>query len=209
MKIEAFLPAAITIAASIIAAAWCMTQGSTINASAAIEKGISSVWGVSLNVMGALLLIFGFIAGMMLMTEQISPLMILFLGLVSLLGLILTVSISKSWGDEKSVKSALDNIGSWGAVASIVIVLCLFFVIITGGEGGEMIPETAWPLLMGALTMIGAGFAAALCIVSAVKAGSEMLMQRPELSIWSLLFVALGEGLAIYGLIVAILLVSA
>lgn len=209
MKIEAFLPAAITIAASIIAAAWCLTQGSTINASAAVEKGISSVWGVSLNVMGALLMIFGFVAGMMLMSEQISPLMTLFLGLVSLLGLILTVSISKSWGDEKSVKSALDNVGSWGAVASIVIVLCLFFIIITGGEGGEMIPETAWPLLMGALTMIGAGFAAALCIVSAVKAGSEMLVQRPELSIWSLLFVALGEGLAIYGLIVAILLVSA
>ena len=154
-------------------------------------------------------MIFGFVAGMMLMSEQISPLMTLFLGLVSLLGLILTVSISKSWGDEKSVKSALDNVGSWGAVASIVIVLCLFFIIITGGEGGEMIPETAWPLLMGALTMIGAGFAAALCIVSAVKAGSEMLVQRPELSIWSLLFVALGEGLAIYGLIVAILLVSA
>jgi F0F1-type ATP synthase membrane subunit c/vacuolar-type H+-ATPase subunit K len=72
-----------------------------------------------------------------------------------------------------------------------------------------MIPESAWPLLMGALTMIGAGFAAALCIVAAVKAGADMLMQRPELSIWSLLFVALGEGLAIYGLIVAILLVSA
>jgi len=33
-----------------------------------------------------------------------------------------------------------------------------------------------------------------------------MLTERPELSIWSLLFVALGEGLAIYGLIVAILL---
>jgi len=72
-----------------------------------------------------------------------------------------------------------------------------------------MIPEMAWPLLMGALTMIGAAFAAAICIMTAVKAGSEMLIQKPELSIWSLLFVALGEGLAIYGLIVAILLVSA
>lgn len=69
-----------------------------------------------------------------------------------------------------------------------------------------MIPESAWPLLTGALTMIGAGFAAALCIMVAAKAGAEMLIERPELSIWSLLFVALGEGLAIYGLIVAILL---
>ena len=60
---------------------------------------------------------------------------------------------------------------------------------------------------MGALTMIGAGFAAAACIVTAVKAGAEMITERPELTIWSLLFVALGEGLAIYGLIVAILMI--
>lgn len=71
-----------------------------------------------------------------------------------------------------------------------------------------MIPAEAWGTLMGALTMIGCGFAAALCIMTAVKAGSEMLIQKPELSIWSLLFVALGEGLAIYGLIVAILLIA-
>jgi F0F1-type ATP synthase membrane subunit c/vacuolar-type H+-ATPase subunit K len=44
--------------------------------------------------------------------------------------------------------------------------------------------------------------------MTAVKAGAEMLIQKPELSIWSLLFVALGEGLAIYGLIVAILLIG-
>ena len=71
-----------------------------------------------------------------------------------------------------------------------------------------MIPETAWPLLTGAMTMIGAGFAAALCIMVAAKAGSEMLSEKPELSIWALLFIALGEGLAIYGLIVTILMVN-
>lgn len=71
-----------------------------------------------------------------------------------------------------------------------------------------MIPESAWPLMMGALTLIGAAFAAAACIVAAVKAGAEMITERPELTIWSLLFVALGEGLAIYGLIIAILMLS-
>jgi len=70
------------------------------------------------------------------------------------------------------------------------------------------IPESAWPLLMGALTMVGSGLAAAMCITTAVKSGSEMLISNPDLSIWSLLFVALGEGLAIYGLIVAILLIG-
>ena len=105
---------------------------------------------------------------------------------------------SSVWG------AALNAFGGFVLIVDLLFVIVLIF---GGGEGG-MIPETAWPLLTGALTMIGAGFAAALCIMVAAKSGAEMLSERPELSIWALLFVALGEGLAIYGLIVAILLSS-
>lgn len=138
-----FIPGVIAITASIIVSAWFIIHGSTINASAEVEKR-STIWGVFLNVVG-----------------------------------------------------------------SFMLVLNIFFIIllVAGGEA-EVIPLEAWRPLVGALTMIGAGFAAALCIMVAAKAGSEMLTQKPELSIWSLLFVALGEGLAIYGLIVAILMVS-
>lgn len=100
----------------------------------------------------------------------------------------------------------------WGislkVFSAFTLIINLFFsiVIMFGGGEGDMIPESAWPVLTAALTMIGAAFASALCIMVAAKAGAEMLTERPELSIWSLLFVALGEGLAIYGLIVAILL---
>ena len=101
----------------------------------------------------------------------------------------------------------------WGvalyAFGGMTIVLNLLFTIIllfSGGGEGSMIPESAWGVLTAAMTMIGAAFASALFIMVAAKAGAEMLTERPELSIWSLLFVALGEGLAIYGLIVAILL---
>jgi V/A-type H+-transporting ATPase subunit K len=89
-----------------------------------------------------------------------------------------------------------------------IVINLLFTIILLFGGGGEgsMIPESAWGVLTAAITMIGAAFASALCIMVAAKAGAEMLTERPELSIWSLLFVALGEGLAIYGLIVAILL---
>jgi V/A-type H+-transporting ATPase subunit K len=105
---------------------------------------------------------------------------------------------SSVWG------AALNAFGGFLLIVDLLFVIVLIF---GGGEGG-MIPESAWPLLTGALTMIGAGFAAALCIMVAAKSGAEMLSERPELSIWALLFVALGEGLAIYGLIVAILLSS-
>ena len=140
---DPMLVSAIVVAVVMAAAIWLLVHGSTINASAEVEKR-SSIWGVMLSALGSFLLV-------------------------------------------------LD------------ILFALITVLGGGGETG-MIPESAWPLLTGALTMIGAGFAAALCIMVAAKAGAEMLIEKPELSIWSLLFVALGEGLAIYGLIVAILL---
>ena len=96
----------------------------------------------------------------------------------------------------------LYSLGGFTVILSIILMI----VIIFGGGEGEMIPESAWPLLTSSLTMIGAAFASALCIMVAAKAGADMLIERPELSIWSLLFIALGEGLAIYGLIIAILL---
>lgn len=195
-----------TITASIIAAAWCLIQGSTISASTAVEKGRSSVWGAALNCFGALLICYGFLIGLMLLTEQASSTLLLLLGLLSMLGLMLMVTAARSRGDEESIESTLRSINIWGILTGIVILIGIFYMF--GGGEGLLIPETAWPLLMGALTMIGSGFAAALCITTAVKSSSEMLMEKPELSIWSLLFVALGEGLAIYGLIVAILLIG-
>ncbi|MBS7637327.1 hypothetical protein KEJ49_00320 [Candidatus Bathyarchaeota archaeon] len=205
--IDNLISAAITLATSIIAAAWCITHAATINASAAVERGRPSVWGVSLNIIGSLILVYGFLLGLMMMMGQLSSLMTLFLGILLFLGFLLSTSLSTSGGDEKSIKGAFDDVRSVGVVSLIVFALSILFITIFGGEIGLLEAEALRPL-MGALTMIGAAFAAALCIVAAVKAGSEMLLQRPELSIWSLLFVALGEGLAIYGLIVAILLVS-
>lgn len=154
-----------------------------------------------------MLISYGFLTGLMLLTEKISSMLLLLLGLLSMLGLMLMVTAARSRGDEESIKSTLGAMNIWGILTAVVIVIGIGFILSGGGEG-SMIPESAWPLLMGALTMIGSGFCAALCIMTAVKAGAEMLIAKPELSIWSLLFVALGEGLAIYGLIVAILLIG-
>ena len=206
-KIADFIPAAVTIAASIIAATWCMSQGSTINASTTAEKGRSSVWGTALNYFGALLIFYGFLSGLMLLTEPASATVMLFMGLISMLGLVLVVTAGRSRGDEEGIKSTLGTMNTWGIITAFIIVSSLIFILPDGGEG-MIVPESAWPLLMGALTMVGSGLAAAMCIMTAVKSGSEMLIHNPELSIWSLLFVALGEGLAIYGLIVAILLIG-
>ncbi|GAG93295.1 unnamed protein product, partial [marine sediment metagenome] len=176
--------------------------------STSVEKGRNSVWGVSLSLFGALLIFYGLLAGLMFTMETISPTIILFAGIISMLALVLVTSVAKSGGDEKSIRGALDTMGSWGAISTIIILVSVLFILIGGGGESVMIPDSAWGLLMGALTMIGSAFAAALCIMAGVKAGGEMLVEKPELSIWALLFVALGEGLAIYGLIVAILLIG-
>lgn len=206
--ISSYIPAAIALGSCVIAGAWCMTQGSTIAASVAAEKNQTSAWGLGLNMFGALVIVYGFIAANMFMVPYTPSLMTLLGGLILLIGFVLMGFVAKSSGDPKSNKNALGGIGVMGQIAALVIALSFVFMVLTGGEGGEMIPESAWPLLMGAITMIGSGFAAAACIVAAVRAGSEMLIENAELSIWSLLFVALGEGLAIYGLIVAILLIG-
>jgi len=208
VNVADLIPVALTFAASIIAAAWCMVQGATINASTTGEKGRASVWGVSLNLIGVLIIFYGFLGGQMLMMETVSPMLTLLMGVMIIMGLILVVSITGSGGNEKTIIAALDTLGSWGKITTVVIFFSIIFILIGGGGESVMIPESAWGLLMGALTMIGSAFAAALCIMTAVKSGSEMLIAKPELSIWSLLFVALGEGLAIYGLIVAILLIG-
>ena len=99
------------------------------------------------------------------------------------------------------------RIATW-VTTFIVILISFISVMMTGiGGGVGVIPESAWPLLLGTVTMLGAAACAAVCIMVAVRSGSAAMVEKPELSIWSLLFVALGEGLAIYGLIVALLIV--
>ena len=207
MTIENILPASLTIIGSIFAAAWCMTQGSTISASTAVEKGRGSVWGSALSLFGSLILFIGLLAGFNFSMETISPFITLLAGILSLLAFVLVTSIAKSGGEDNSIQEALDKVGSWGAITAFIILVSILSLYQVGGDE-IMIPDLAWPLLMGALTMIGSALAAAMCIIAAVKAGSQMLTEKPELSIWALLFVALGEGLAIYGLIVSILLIG-
>jgi len=65
-----------------------------------------------------------------------------------------------------------------------MLLLSIFFsLFLTLGGGEGMIPESTWPLLTAALTLMGTGFAAALAIMVAAKAGAEMLTQKSELSI--------------------------
>jgi V/A-type H+-transporting ATPase subunit K len=256
IELSPFIPAAALMMVSIVGAAWCLVRGSTIGASAMVEKPETSIWGLVLNVMGALILLFGFVTAMMLMMPESLSLLVVLASeigiaacafpIVSMIGklrggssddeifprtatwvttftviLISSTFVMMSGGRVSLLPIILGattivalitffpRIATWGT--TFIVIMISFVSVMMSGIGGDvgMIPDNAWPLLLGAVTMLGSALCAAICIMVAVKSGSVAMVEKPELSIWSLLFVALGEGLAIYGLIVALLIVMA
>ncbi|KPK60279.1 MAG: hypothetical protein AMK73_08230 [Planctomycetes bacterium SM23_32] len=77
-----------------------------------------------------------------------------------------------------------------------------------GPEGGAAAVVPRWDLCLGAaisigLSCLGAGYAIGRVGSAALGAASE----RPELLTRSLLFVALGEGLVVFGFLIALIMV--
>jgi V/A-type H+-transporting ATPase subunit K len=63
---------------------------------------------------------------------------------------------------------------------------------------------------IGAALAIGlSGLGAGIAIYGATSAGAAAIAEKPELATWILIYAALGEGLAIYGLVISIMILSA
>ena len=201
IELGTLLPASILMIAGILGAVWCVVRGSTIGASAMVEKPETSIWGLILNTSGILILIYGFITALMMMMPEMTSVLTLLAAELLLAAMALIAWVSRA--------RAARRVTHWAGGCGIIVVFSLLIWSLYSGGGVGVIPESAWPLLLGAVTMLGAAACAAVCIMVAVKSGSVAMVEKPELSIWSLLFVALGEGLAIYGLIVALLIVMA
>ena len=203
------LPVAVAMSSAFIAGSWCITQGSTINASQILEKRGTSVWGSLLSLIGACLISIGLFFAPIMLLEQISIPNMFISGALSLLIITLIARTAKSDGDEKGLKEALGNIGTIGKLAAIMIIVTLILLLAPniGGEN-EVIPENVWGPILGTIVMVSGLTTASMAIMAGVKSGGEMLIANEGLSIWALLFVALGEGLAIYGLIISILLIG-
>jgi V/A-type H+-transporting ATPase subunit K len=67
----------------------------------------------------------------------------------------------------------------------------------------------------GSFDLVGAGLAvglsgvgAGLAIMGSTSSGLAAMVERPELTTWVLVFAGLGEGIAIYGLVVAIIILG-
>ncbi len=95
--------------------------------------------------------------------------------------------------------------GTWGA-GLVLLVLGIVQYAWAAGTGDPSV--TKWGFIAAAivtgLSTIGAGIAVAYVGAAAVGAMSE----KPELAARALIYVGLAEGIAIYGLIIAIMILA-
>jgi V/A-type H+-transporting ATPase subunit K len=72
----------------------------------------------------------------------------------------------------------------------------------------EFLSQYGLGLLSAAIAVGGSCLGAGIAIYGAASAGAAAIAERPEASIWVLILAGLGEGVAIYGLLIAIIILS-
>lgn len=95
----------------------------------------------------------------------------------------------------------------------IMVAMPLVAPLVAAQEGTADVAQAASGAefkFIGAALAVGiSAFGAGIAIYGATSAGAAAMVERPELTTWILIFAALGEGLAIYGLVVAIMILGA
>jgi V/A-type H+-transporting ATPase subunit K len=72
----------------------------------------------------------------------------------------------------------------------------------------EFLNQYGMGLLSAAIAVGGSCLGAGIAIYGAASAGAAAIAERPETSVWVLILAGLGEGIAIYGLLIAIIILS-
>lgn len=122
---------------------------------------------------------------------------------------------------EKTVKtvarSRLFYLSLLFAIALPSVVFASFSINLVGGSVNKMMVGQVSPevysqyglgLLAAAVAVAGSCLGAGMAIYGAASAGAAAIAERPETSIWVLILAGLGEGVAIYGLLISILILS-
>lgn len=63
-------------------------------------------------------------------------------------------------------------------------------------------------LLAAAVAMAGSAIGSGLAVFGAASAGAAAIAERPSTATWVIILAGLGEGIAIYGLIIAIVIIG-
>jgi V/A-type H+-transporting ATPase subunit K len=91
----------------------------------------------------------------------------------------------------------------------VFIAMLSFAFVATFGQAPSSPRATGtFDLLSAALAVGLCGIGAGLAIFGSTSAGAAAMAEKPELATWILIFAGLGEGIAIYGLVIAILILG-
>jgi V/A-type H+/Na+-transporting ATPase subunit K len=98
-------------------------------------------------------------------------------------------------------------------VAALFSLQLVFGTAIKVGTAQQVLPTEFYSqyglgLLSAAVAVGGSCIGAGIAIYGAASAGAAAIAERPESSIWVLILAGLGEGVAIYGLLIAIIILS-
>lgn len=94
------------------------------------------------------------------------------------------------------------------------VALAVFMLAIGAGPGnaqsaGDSTADSAWAALLGsAIAVAGSSIGAAIAVAYTGSAALAAISERPELFGRAMVIVGLAEGIAIYGLIVAVILMG-
>jgi V/A-type H+-transporting ATPase subunit K len=72
----------------------------------------------------------------------------------------------------------------------------------------EFYTQYGLDLMAAGIAVAGSCLGAGIAIYGAASAGAAAIAERPEASVWVLILAGLGEGVAIYGLLIAILILG-
>jgi V/A-type H+-transporting ATPase subunit K len=98
-----------------------------------------------------------------------------------------------------------------------LLAICLILVFAVGAvsaqeaehdNGGDFNPD-GWKIAIAAAFSIGvAAIASAYGIAHAGSAAMAAMAEKPEIATWGVIIVALAEGLALYGLVIAFMIIG-
>lgn len=127
----------------------------------------------------------------------------------------------KKHNNQKIVKAIVRNRTFFIAIIAAVVipsaVAALLSVQMASGAAqkmavgqvpAELLSQYGMGLLGAAIAVAGSCLGAGIAIYGAASAGAAAMAERPETSIWVLILAGLGEGVAIYGLLISILILG-
>ncbi len=91
----------------------------------------------------------------------------------------------------------------------IILLSTSVFAVEQNQTAAEEGAEVGLKYLGAGLSVAGSTIGAGIALQGATSAGLAALVERPELAAWVLINAGLGEGVAIYGLIISILILGA